>query len=171
MAQNINVEEILEIYNGSVDSAIRYIERTYGVEHDTATAMVQDCYNKAVEEQSSALYDKIKKQKEHEIKEIKRENLKADIERRKEARAERREARAERRDKFFAWCEDYSSKANTVHCPKCHSTSISYDTKKVSVGRAIVGNAVAGPTGAIIGGLSSNKGYAVCLNCGKRWKI
>lgn len=58
-----------------------------------------------------------------------------------------------------------------VRCPKCHSTSISYDTKKLSFGRALVGDALAGPTGAILGGLSSKKGYAVCLNCGKRWKI
>lgn len=55
-------------------------------------------------------------------------------------------------------------------CPRCHSTSISYGTS-VSAGRAIVGHAVAGSTGAMIGGLSGNKGYAVCLKCGKRWKI
>lgn len=90
---------------------------------------------------------------------------------RKEIREEKKAKKEERRDKFFAWCEDYSAKANTARCPKCHSTSISYDTKKLSVGRAIVGSAVAGPTGAILGGLSSKKGYAVCLKCGKRWKI
>ena len=84
---------------------------------------------------------------------------------------EKQDRKEERREKFFDWCDEYSEKANTVRCPKCRSTSISYDTKKLSVGRAIVGNAVAGPTGAIIGGLSSKKGYAVCLNCGKRWKI
>ena len=61
--------------------------------------------------------------------------------------------------------------SKVAKCPKCHSTSIAYDTKKLSVGRAIVGNAVAGAPGAVIGGLSSKKGYAVCLNCGKRWKI
>lgn len=55
-------------------------------------------------------------------------------------------------------------------CPKCHSTSISYQNK-VSVGRAAVGGALAGPTGAVLGGLTGKKGYAVCLNCGKRWKI
>lgn len=58
-----------------------------------------------------------------------------------------------------------------ARCPKCRSTSISYDTKKLSVGRAIIGNAVAGAPGAVLGGLSSKKGYAVCLKCGKRWKI
>jgi hypothetical protein len=56
-------------------------------------------------------------------------------------------------------------------CPKCHSTSIAYDTKKLSISRAVVGNAVAGAPGAVLGGLSSKKGYAVCLNCGKRWKV
>ena len=56
-------------------------------------------------------------------------------------------------------------------CPRCGSTSLSYDTKKLSIGRAFVGDAIAGAPGAILGGLSSKKGYAVCLNCGKRWKI
>lgn len=60
---------------------------------------------------------------------------------------------------------------NIAKCPRCGSTSISYDTKKLSIGRAIVGDAVAGPTGAILGGLSSKKGYGVCLKCGKRWKL
>lgn len=56
-------------------------------------------------------------------------------------------------------------------CPRCGSTSLSYDTKKLSIGRALVGDAIAGAPGAILGGLSSKKGYAVCLNCGKRWKV
>lgn len=63
------------------------------------------------------------------------------------------------------------SKDKTVRCPKCGSTSISYTNKKLSLGRAVVGDAVAGPAGAVIGGLSSKKGYAVCLKCGKQWKI
>lgn len=56
-------------------------------------------------------------------------------------------------------------------CPRCHSTSITFDTKKLSISRAIIGNGLAGPTGAILGGFSSRQGYAVCLNCGKRWKL
>lgn len=60
---------------------------------------------------------------------------------------------------------------NMAKCPRCGSTSLSYDTKKLSIGRALIGNEIAGAPGAILGGLSSKKGYAVCLNCGKRWKI
>lgn len=56
-------------------------------------------------------------------------------------------------------------------CPRCHSTSITFDTKKLSISRAIIGHELAGPTGAILGGFSSSQGYAVCLNCGKRWKL
>lgn len=56
-------------------------------------------------------------------------------------------------------------------CPRCGSTSLSYDTKKLSIGRTLIGDAIAGAPGAILGGLSSKKGYAVCLKCGKRWKI
>ena len=59
----------------------------------------------------------------------------------------------------------------TVCCPKCGSTSISYQNKRLSLGRAVVGDAVAGPAGAVLGGLSSKKGYAVCLKCGKQWKL
>ena len=60
---------------------------------------------------------------------------------------------------------------NMAKCPRCGSTSLSYDTKKLSIGRALVGDAIAGAPGAIRGGLSSKKGYAVCLKCGKRWKV
>lgn len=59
---------------------------------------------------------------------------------------------------------------NVARCPKCRSTSISYQDK-ISVGRAIVGGTVAGAQGAVLGGLTGKKGYAVCLKCGKRWKI
>ena len=60
---------------------------------------------------------------------------------------------------------------NMAKCPRCGSTSLSYDTKKLSIGRALVGDAIAGAPGAVLGGLSSKKGYAICLNCGKKWKV
>lgn len=63
------------------------------------------------------------------------------------------------------------SNKGVAHCPRCKSTSISYTGKELSVGRGVVGYGLAGPAGAILGGLSSKKGYAVCLKCGKRWKI
>lgn len=56
-------------------------------------------------------------------------------------------------------------------CPKCHSTSLTYVDKKLSIGRAIVGGAIIGQTGALLGGLSSKKGKVKCLNCGNTWKI
>ena len=60
---------------------------------------------------------------------------------------------------------------NMAKCPRCGSTSLSYDTKKLSIGRTLVGDAIAGAPGAVLGGLSSKKGYAICLNCGKKWKV
>lgn len=56
-------------------------------------------------------------------------------------------------------------------CPKCHSTSVTYRDKKLSVGRAVVGGAIAGGAGAVLGGLTSKKGKMKCLNCGHEWKI
>lgn len=89
----------------------------------------------------------------------------------REARSERKAKSAERRNAFFDWCERNSTVGKPAHCPKCRSTSIAYDTQKLDVGRAVVGDMVAGPVGAVLGGLSGKKGYAVCLKCGKRWKV
>lgn len=88
-------------------------------------------------------------------------------------KADDRAASRENLEKFRNACQTVQSSfggSKVPRCPKCHSTSISYQNK-VSVGRAAVGGALAGPTGAVLGGLTGKKGYAVCLNCGKRWKI
>lgn len=58
-----------------------------------------------------------------------------------------------------------------AYCPKCHSTSLTYQNKRLSVSRAIVGGALIGPVGVAVGGLTSKKGYVKCLNCGHKWKI
>ncbi len=56
-----------------------------------------------------------------------------------------------------------------IICPKCNGDQLTADGKKLSIGRAIVGNAVAGPVGAILGGSSSKKVKITCLNCGHSW--
>lgn len=78
-----------------------------------------------------------------------------------------------------AWKEKQAEKARVEQmkkdkipfCPKCHSTSLTYQDKKLSIGRAIVGGAIAGGAGAILGGTTSKKGNLKCLNCGHTWKI
>lgn len=66
---------------------------------------------------------------------------------------------------------DQLKKDKIPFCPKCHSTSITYQDKKLSIGRAVVGGAIAGGAGAVLGGLTSKKGKIKCLNCGHEWKI
>jgi len=56
-------------------------------------------------------------------------------------------------------------------CPKCGYTSITFVNKRLSIGRALIGNAIAGGKGAVLGGLSSKAGNNKCLNCGFSWKI
>lgn len=56
-------------------------------------------------------------------------------------------------------------------CPKCLSTSIIYQDKKLSITRAVIGGAICGPAGMILGGTTSKKGKLKCLNCGHTWKI
>ena len=66
-------------------------------------------------------------------------------------------------------------KEHIPYCPKCHSTSLQYleHRKKLSIGRAVVGGALAGGAGAVLGGLTSKKykGKIKCLNCGHTRKI
>lgn len=78
-----------------------------------------------------------------------------------------------------SWKEKQAEKARVEqlkkdkipYCPKCHSTSITYQNKRLSVGRAVVGGAIAGGVGAVLGGTTSKKGKLKCLNCGHEWKI
>lgn len=61
-------------------------------------------------------------------------------------------------------------KEGIPYCPKCHSTSLTTTNKKLSVGRAAVGGALLGGTGAILGGLTSKKVELLCINCGHKFK-
>ena len=56
------------------------------------------------------------------------------------------------------------------YCPKCHSTSLTTSDKRLSVGRAVVGGALLGGTGAVLGGLTSKKVNIICMNCGYKFK-
>lgn len=58
----------------------------------------------------------------------------------------------------------------TLKCPKCGSTSISTQKQGFGVGKAAAGVAVAGPAGALAGGINANKVYNVCQNCGHKWE-
>lgn len=84
------------------------------------------------------------------------------------------EAEQQEKKKKKARLKEYD-KLGIPYCPKCKSTRVEYieRRKKLSVGRAIVGDVLAGPTGAILGGLTSKKrkGRVKCINCGKEWKI
>ncbi|MBS5885157.1 hypothetical protein [Clostridium sp.] len=57
------------------------------------------------------------------------------------------------------------------YCPKCKSTSLTTTNKKLSLGRAAVGGALLGGTGAVLGGLTSKKIDLVCMNCGHKFKL
>jgi DNA-directed RNA polymerase subunit M/transcription elongation factor TFIIS len=61
------------------------------------------------------------------------------------------------------------------YCAKCKSQSVQYveRRKQLSVGRAVVGGALTGGLGAVVGAVSSNKhkGVMKCLKCGNEWKL
>lgn len=104
-------------------------------------------------------------QKKHHSPEVKAEE--------KRKRAAHKEMQRQNLRELGEACQNLQNAfggSKVARCPKCRSTSISYQDK-VSVGRAAIGGALAGPAGAVLGGLTGKKGYAVCLNCGKRWKV
>ena len=123
-----------------------------------------------------SLYSAISYKTEEQVKQENqfKENKKREKERLENVRHEDREKRKEHNrelKKYTDAVERIERNNKVVRCPKCKSTSIQYTNKKLSLGRAIVGDLVAGPAGTVLGGLSSKKGYAVCLNCGKKWRI
>lgn len=94
-------------------------------------------------------------------------------EKRRKLKAEKKEASRQNYEGLHNTCEILQNSfggSKIARCPKCRSTSISYQDK-ISLGRAAMGGLLAGSTGAVLGGLTGKKGYAVCLNCGKRWKV
>ncbi len=54
-------------------------------------------------------------------------------------------------------------------CPKCGSTSISADKKGYGIGKGVVGAAVAGPLGLVLGNAGAKKVRITCLVCGYQW--
>lgn len=59
-----------------------------------------------------------------------------------------------------------------IKCPRCSSKNLQYlERKKVGIKRAIVGAALAGPAGAVMGGLTKKPdGVYKCLNCGNEFE-
>ncbi|WP_448983853.1 hypothetical protein [Olsenella uli] len=68
-----------------------------------------------------------------------------------------------------------ANKRNPTICPQCgsHDTMVLGSGKKVALGRAIVGDLVAGPIGAGVGAMTGkrNRVEMVCRSCGRRWYI
>lgn len=60
-----------------------------------------------------------------------------------------------------------------IKCPRCTSNKLQYvERKKVGIKRAVVGSVIAGPAGAVMGGLTGKgKGIYKCLNCGNEFEV
>ena len=142
---DVLLDELYQKYPKDRFTAMKELRENTGMEFDSAFDAIYIKYDgKTMREQ-----DAERKAKNKESKRVARENMRNAL--------------------YILSGRDKPPK--TVCCPKCGSTSISYQNKRLSLGRAVVGDAVAGPAGAVLGGLSSKKSYAVCLKCGKQWKL
>ena len=63
------------------------------------------------------------------------------------------------------------SSAPIATCPKCGSTSLSVQGKRLSIKRAIAGTVLLNPLGGAVGAVTSKKNYCVCMNCGHKCKL
>ena len=87
-----------------------------------------------------------------------------------EKAAEEAKAAALREQKLIKQQTDYLN--HLAKCPRCKSTSISCGEYPLNKGRAFLGGLLGGFEGSMIMGLTGKrKGYAVCMKCGKRWKV
>ncbi|WP_051599161.1 hypothetical protein [Metaclostridioides mangenotii] len=81
-----------------------------------------------------------------------------------------KQQKIEAKKTFKAKAEELD-RMDILYCPKCHSQNVVYQNNKLSVGRAVVGDALYGDKGAILGGLTGKKGILKCLKCGHTWDI
>lgn len=56
-------------------------------------------------------------------------------------------------------------------CAKCGSTSITYNKKGFSGGKAIIGAVAFAGVGLLAGLIGSNKIRATCIKCGNSWLV
>lgn len=77
-----------------------------------------------------------------------------------ERKAEYKQAKMELKESLNIAANAFATKS-----PK---KGVAYETKKLSVGRGLVGYGLAGPAGAVLGGLSSKKRQAVDPETGKK---
>lgn len=56
-------------------------------------------------------------------------------------------------------------------CAKCGSTSITYNKKGFSGGKAIIGAVAFAGVGLLAGLIGSNKIRATCIKCGNSWHV
>jgi len=62
-----------------------------------------------------------------------------------------------------------ATSSGQVACPKCRSTQIAGRNRGFGFGKAIVGLALVGGAGLLVGGIGSSKVVVSCLRCGHSW--
>ncbi|MDQ0149366.1 PH domain-containing protein [Eubacterium multiforme] len=157
-----------------------YVEGMFNILNETIIKCIMNRDNieygeaKLVWADISKEYELAKLEKENKLKEEKKEKERQEYEKAKIEYEEKIKAKAEEKRNEKQYQKDRLKQLKRDHipyCPKCHSTAITYQGKKISIGKAIVGGALLGPGGTVLGGLSGKKGKVVCLNCGHKWKL
>lgn len=78
-------------------------------------------------------------------------------------------ARCAKKGGSFVAIKPQPPKKNNEVCPKCKSTSLTYNKKGFGAGKALAGAVVTGGIGLLAGFIGSRKIQATCIKCGHSW--
>ena len=115
--------------------------------------------------------NELQEEKQKELKKIMDSNLEVTLKKNIDIKIEPKLSKRQEEKKYQKERLKQLKRDHIPYCPKCKSTSLTYQNKKLSIGRAVTGGILFGGDGAILGGLTSKKGYVKCLNCGHKWKL
>lgn len=164
---DVNITEILNMFNGDKESAVTYLIEDYGIDSWTAKDIIDDAYEKSANswdnvvqvQEKSALKSFWEKAKERNA-EIARQSIAAAEKRREEIAQQKEEER---------FRIQQLDRDGIAYCPKCHSTSLSAHKKGFGVGKAVVGGALLGPIGLVAGNAGAKKVRVTCMKCGHQF--
>lgn len=139
---HLNLSEIVRLYGRNKIDAIKYVKAKTGTSLNDAKSVIDKAYayEEMNQEPKKGFWDKIKEDNDRQQVQA-YENMKENLQRREEL-----------------------EKDGIAYCPKCFSTSLSANKKGFSLGRALVGEALAGKWGLLAGSKNTNK--ITCLKCG-----
>ncbi len=140
----LNMSEVVRIYGKNKIDAIKFVKAKTSTSLNDAKSIIDKAYE----------YEQIRQEpKKGFWEKIKEDNAKQQVQ-------------AHEKKIYDMQRLEQLEKDGVAYCPRCFSTSLSANKKGFSLGKALVGEALAGKWGLLAGSSNSNKVKVTCLKCG-----